>query len=81
MQKTIELKQALCYLDQNNYALIIMFLLGYIIFSFYFKSKNEISEEEKARKFRKSIKYFNKHLKDNEEFFFGNSEPETSQNY
>ena len=74
MQLTVELKKVLCKLDQNNYGLIIMFLLGYIIFSLFNKSKDTTTEEEKARKYRKSIKYLNKYQQENEDFFFGVSE-------
>lgn len=80
MQFTFELKKALCKIDQNNFGLIFMFLLGFIIFSLYNKSKTQISDEEKARRYRKSIKYFNRHQKENEEFFFGVTENETALN-
>ncbi len=78
MQISIEMKNLLCKLEQNNYTLIIFFMLGYLIFSLINKKTNTITEEEKARKYRKSIKYLNKHLKENEEFFMGNTEAETS---
>lgn len=80
MQLTVQLKKALCQIDQNNYGLIFMFLLGYILFSLYNKSKLQLSDEEKARRYRKSIKYLNKHQKEDEEFFFGVTENETTTN-
>lgn len=70
----VELKKALCKIDQNNIYLIIFVILGYLAFSLYNKSKGTLSPEEKARKYRKSIKYFNKHQKENEEFFLGPEE-------
>ena len=80
MQLTVELKKALCQIDQNDYSMIFMFLLGYILFSLYNKSKNQISDEDKARRSRKSIKFFNRHQKENEEFFLGAPENETALN-
>jgi len=76
MKAIVVLKKALCQFEQNNYGLIFLFLLGYLIFTCYNKYKNSLSEEEKARRFRKSIKYLNKHKKENEDFFFGVSETE-----
>lgn len=80
MQITVELKKALCKIEQNNFGLILMFILGYIVFSLYSKYKTTISEEEKARRYRKSIKYFNKHQNENEEFFFGINEIDATDN-
>lgn len=81
MKAIVVLKKALYKLEQNNFGLIFLFLLGYLLFTFYYKYKNSLSEEEKARRFRKSIKYLNKHQKENEDFFFGVvSETEYSNN-
>lgn len=76
MQITVELKNVLCKIDQNNFGLIFMFFFGYIVFFLYNKFTDPISDEEKARKLRKSIKYLNKYQKENEDFFFGSSETE-----
>jgi hypothetical protein len=80
MQITVELKKALCKIEQNNIGLIFMFILGYIIFSLYNKYQNNISEEEKTRRYRKSVKYLNKYQRENEEFFIGSTENEGTIN-
>lgn len=78
MQIILELQNLLCRLDQSNFGLVIMFLFGFIVFSLYNKLTDTISDQEKARKYRKSIKYLNKYQKENEEFFFGAAEDEAN---
>lgn len=71
MQITIELRRALCKIDKENIFLIVFFILGYLIFSYINLPKNPLTEEQIARNYRKSIKYFNKHQAENDAFYFG----------
>jgi hypothetical protein len=70
MQISIDIKRAICNFDKENILIFFFFTLGYIIFSYINTPKNPLTEEQKNRNYRKSIKYLNRHQMQNEAFFY-----------
>lgn len=55
----------------GNGLIILFFLMGYIFYQIFGEIFIKENPEERERKIKKCEKYFEKHRKENEEFFFG----------
>ncbi|MCQ2818319.1 MAG: hypothetical protein MJ252_13715 [archaeon] len=58
----------------SNYICIFVFLVSLIIFRFIINKNKKESSEDRDEKSKNMEEYFNKHLKENEDFFFGESQ-------
>lgn len=64
----------LCEETNNNHSwVIIYFLIGFILYQIFGEFLIKQNREERERKLKKCAKYFEKHRKENEDFFFGES--------
>ena len=69
MQIFDDIFTAIQKMNKENIYIFLFLILGYMISSLINKEKNPLTEEEINRKYRRSLKYFNRHQAENETFF------------